>query len=187
VNGYGTMTKPVHFKQDYGSAQGADNGFGQPFLGKHLVFTDSTSTVNSKIAVRLRNAGMARDYMNRPIPLVNLAGTAQLPFRLREPIFFPSDQNILAEFSSYIAGAPSTTKLRLYMHGATYYAYDPILQQYPEEKARMYDLLKKWQNRMRYIHPYWLTTDQWTSPSPIKAPARSTPSAVTTAVSRFSA
>jgi RNA recognition motif-containing protein len=39
------------------------------------------------------------------------------------------------------------------------YAYDPILNQYPAEKAKLYDVIKKFTNRLRYIHPYWLTTD----------------------------
>jgi hypothetical protein len=156
----GTLTKPVHFKQDYGSAEGLDRDLGQPFLAKYLMYSDSTArTGTSEVNVRLRNPGMARDYMNRPIHIRNMAGTAQLPFRLREPMFFPSDQNILAEFGQY-TGGQSAVKFRFYMFGSTMYSYDPILQRYPEEREKLHGLIRKFGNRMRYIHPYWLTTDQ---------------------------
>jgi hypothetical protein len=157
ISAAGTLTKPVHFKQNYGSAEGLDYNLGQPFLAKYFLYSDcpartGTSTVN----VRFRNPGMARDYMNRPIHIRNMAGTAQLPFRLREPLFFPSDQNILAEFAQYTG---ASTTFRFYMFGSQMFAYDPILQRYPEERVKLHDLIRKLGNRMRYIHPYWLTTD----------------------------
>jgi hypothetical protein len=153
----GTITKPMGFRQPYGSAEGLDHNLGQPFVGKYFLFCDSTDTTAlSDISVKLRDVGMSREFSNRPIHIRNLAGTAQLPFRLREPVWFPSDHNISAEFNKLSGGA---AKIRFYMFGSTMYAYDPILKRYPEERAKLYDLIRKFNNRSRYIQPYFLTTD----------------------------
>lgn len=153
----GTRTKPVHFAQPYSSSEGLDRQLGAPFIGKYFVYCDSTAgTGSASYTILLRDPGMGRDFMNRPIHIRNIAGTAQLPLRLREPLYFPSRHNVLAEFAKLTGGAVYT---RFYMHGPTVCAYDPILEKYPEDGNRLRTFIKRWNERLRYIQPIWLTTD----------------------------
>jgi hypothetical protein len=153
----GAVTPSMHLAQQYGSAEGLDAGLGNPFMARHLVFCDSTDgTAAAAFTIDLRDVGMGRKFMNRPIHVRNFVGTAQLPFRVREPLWFPSLHSLHIQFAKLTGGA---VKSRFFMQGSAFYSYDPVLLDFPTERATLHDFIKKWNNRLRYIQPYWLTTD----------------------------
>jgi hypothetical protein len=152
----GTPCKPLHIQPVYGSAQGADNGLGEPFDIRRIVFADSTATAAaSDVSLRMRDLALGRDLMNRPIHIRNLAGTAQLPFRMLEPYFMRSGSSLTLDFTKNSGGA---VWFRFYFGGARYYAWAPGMQSGDAEKVK--SAIRKRLNRQNYITPYWLTIDE---------------------------
>lgn len=145
------------FKQPYFSMGGADAGVGTPFEVRSLIFEDSTQgTANADYKITFNMLGDTRLLMNRPIHVRNLFGTAQLPALLREPLFIPSQ----AELQFAPSGQSAASTLRPYLSGLQYYTWAPAFREFPEEKARMVALVKKWMERRKYVWPFWLTTDE---------------------------
>jgi hypothetical protein len=153
----GTSLAPMVWKQPYSSAGLLDLNAGTPLEVKNLVFQDSTmGTANANFTCLLNEQGESRAFMNQPIHVLNMFGTGQTPFRLREPYMFFSQHNISAVFTLIAGGQQRGTTARLYLEGSQYYPY--ALEASPE-KDKLVAHLQKWKNRSRYIWPYFLTTD----------------------------
>jgi len=95
-------------------------------------------------------------FMNQPVHIRTLAGSAQLPCWLREPYMFPSQHVIQAQFANLSGVAVNT---RMFLDGAQYYTWSPALQRNSAAKELLVAGLKKWQQRRPYVTPFWLTTD----------------------------
>lgn len=153
----GTPTRPVSYKQQYTSVNGLDEGLGNPFAVQSLIFEDSTDgTAAADFTVMLKEMGEVREFMNRPVHVRTLYGTAQQPGFLREPYLFLGQHNIQFQAAKVAGGA---TTARLYMAGSQYYPWDPELIAKPDQKRHMVDLLRRWINRRKYVTPFWFTTD----------------------------
>lgn len=161
----GAVTAPVAFKQKYFSTGGMDEGVGTPFEIKNIWMDDSGEYTNSNYSIELRDLGEMRKFMPRPVHIKTLAGFSSAsalganlmdsyPARLREPYMFFSQHQIQVLYAA-LSGGPYTA--RLFLEGAQYYPY--ALLQSPS-KARMVEHLKQWEQRKRYVWPYWLTTDE---------------------------
>jgi len=154
----GAPTNPVGFAQPFWATEARDLPFGVPFEWRSLVFADSTDgTANADFTVRLTEMGERREFMNNPVHIRTIAGTAQLPYILREPYFLPSKHKITAQFNKLAGGA---VNIRMFLHGAQYYPYDPEFMRYPRNREHLVNLIQKWMNRRKYVQPYWLVPDQ---------------------------
>jgi len=150
------LAKPVNFFVQNNSVAGEGEGFGTPLLAKYIVFADSTDTTAlSNVTVFMRNFN-GRDYMNQPVHIRTLAGTARLPAVLREPLFLESISSISTQFQKISGGA---VNIWMYLAGKYFYpgsvsfkAPNSPLSSYM--KAQM-DYMRE---REKYVHPFWLTT-----------------------------
>jgi hypothetical protein len=146
---------PAHFIVPYHGGE-RDDGLGTPFEARYIMYTAGSvpgATAAANMWVRLTDPGSARYLMNRWIHIRNLAGTAQLPFRLREPLFIPSRRSVLVEVQGLDL---EQTTLRMYLFGARYFPWAPEV---PNDGAEVKALVRRWLNRRQYVVPYWLTTD----------------------------
>jgi hypothetical protein len=165
VNAAGVMTPPVSFQQPYWSVNGADEGVGTPFEVRSLVyashstgappFAENTATANYTVV--MQEVGQARQFMNNPVHIRCLAGTAQLPALLREPYYMQSKHSLSVQFAK-VAGA--AVGVRFYLVGAQFYPWDPEFRQYPNNKKALLTLLRRWEKRKQYVSPYWLVPEQ---------------------------
>jgi hypothetical protein len=148
---YPAVGRPLHIQPELGSAQGADQGLGSPFEIRKLVFCDSTvGTAAAAFTVKLRDQGAGRDLTSRRMHIRNVAGTAQLPFRMLEPYFLPSRSALQLEFQNLGAA----TYIRFFLHGANYYPWAPGIN--PGDQDTIKTLIRRWLNRRDCITPYWM-------------------------------
>jgi hypothetical protein len=166
ISAAGVVTPRVGYRPSYSSCEGLDQNLGNPLEVQSLVFADSTDgTAAANFTVRMTELGNSRQFMNQPIHIRCLAGTAQRPFILRQPFFFPSLHTVSVEFQKVAGGA---TTCRLYMVGTRYYPFSPEFLRFPEEKQKMVEYIRRWMRLREYVTPYWMTTD--ISPVVIAAP-----------------
>lgn len=158
----GALTIPAtgqvitQFGVERGSAGIADQGVGTPFRGRSIVFEDSTAgTASAAFSVSLTDLGDKTQFMNAPIHILNLAGTAQLAAGITEPLFLPAQHYLQAAFVS-LSGMQ--TSMRMYFSGQLFCPWDPQLLLWPEDRNTMMALLTKLLTRRNYIFPFWLTT-----------------------------
>jgi hypothetical protein len=153
----GAPSPRVGYRPSYSSCDGLDRSLGNPLEVQSLLFADSTdSTAAANFTVRMTELGNSRQFMNNPIHIRCLAGTAQRPFILRHPFFFPSLHTVSVEFNKVAGGA---TTARMYMAGTRYYPFSPEFLRFPEERKKMEDYIRKWMRLRNYVTPYWMTTD----------------------------
>jgi hypothetical protein len=157
VNAAPAQTPAGTFRVYYSSNQGADNWLGNPLEIRNLLFADSTDgTPNANWSVMLRQIGQTRELSNFPIHVRTMFGTAQFPALLKEPLFMASQDILQCNLQKLAGGA---TNVRLYLGGCEYYTWSPDLLSFPEARQHVHGRVRKWMNRSRYIHPYWVTTD----------------------------
>jgi hypothetical protein len=96
-----------------------------------------------------------RCYMNQPIHVRTLFGTAQLPLVLPEPIFLFATQSLGLQLTKLSGGA---TTIWPYVDGVQYFPDIPSMDSHGFGRP-MLARLTKWAERMRYILPYFLTTE----------------------------
>jgi hypothetical protein len=165
----GAISPPTRFAPPYGSAMGADEGRGTPFLVTHLLFeagnvpAGAETTTNADFTVNLFSTSQALNFMNRPVHVRTIFGAAQLgpnvgilPAKLREPYMFPSNYAVTANF---VKNTGAALAMRMYMVGKQYYPWAPDLQANPSWKKEILKEIDYWMERRRYVTPYWLTTD----------------------------
>ena len=153
----GANAPPVHCLQQYSSVEGLDGNLGNPLAIQNLVFEDSTDgTANADFAVRIKEMGEVREFMNREVHVRTIFGTAQQPAMLREPYFFVSQHALQFNFRKIAGGA---TNIRIALNGAQYYPWDPTFMLKPQDKQEIVSRIEAWLHRRRYVSPYWLTTD----------------------------
>lgn len=165
VNAAGTPTPPVSFQQPYWSVNGADEGVGTPFEVRSLVYASHSTgappyaenTATANYTVLLQEVGQARQFMNLPVHIRCLAGTAQLPALLREPYYMQSKHSLSVQYAK-VAGA--AVGVRLFLVGAQFFPWDPQFRQYPNNKQMLLSMLRKWEERSKYVSPYWLVPEQ---------------------------
>ncbi len=150
-------TTPIStFRVSYSSNQGADNYLGNPLEVRALVFEDSTdTTAAADWTVRLKQVGEVRELMNNPVHVRTLFGTAQFPMVLREPLFIPSQGAIEAQLQKVAGG---NANIRMYLEGCQYFTWSPDLLTFPKAREHLQGIVRKWMNRRRSVHPYWMTT-----------------------------
>ena len=162
--------RPVktNYKQVYGSNQGLDAGLGTPLRLDAMVFEDSTDTTAlADWTIFMEEVGESRRFMNLPIHIRTLAGTAQLPGVFRENYYMLSNNMITATFEKVAGGA---VNVRPFFIGGQYYPWSTDILAWPEQRAYLHNLIKKMAKRKQYVWPYWFTTD----PSPIVLAANAT-------------
>lgn len=161
VTGSDGLTAPTNFRQPYSSVEGLDRNLGTPFVGKSLVFEDFnagvSTTATSDVLVKMRESGEGRDFMENFVHIRTLAGTAQLPFMLREPLIIPSLHNIHINLKKLSAG---DAKIRMYSVGSQYYPWSPALMNKASEGEVLRVDIKKLLTRRRYVIPIWLTVKE---------------------------
>ncbi len=157
INAAPAQTPPGTFRVYYSSNQGADNWLGNPLEIRNLLFADSTDlTPNANWSVQLKQIGQTRELCNFPVHVRTMFGTAQFPAVLKEPLFMASQDILQCNLQKLGGGA---TNVRLYLGGCEYYTWSPDLLSFPEARQHVHERVRKWMNRSRYIHPYWVTTD----------------------------
>jgi hypothetical protein len=158
LNAAGAGPVTAGFKQPYASVEGLDGGMGTPFEVRSIVFADSTDlTPNADFTIVLEELGEVRDFMNNPIHIRTIAGTAQTPGFLNEPYMFLSQHNIQAQFVKVAGGQ---TNVRVFLCGAEYFPWSPEFMRRKKASADIQAVIKKWINRRKYVTPYWLTLDE---------------------------
>lgn len=139
INPAGTPTSPCHWYWKL-----IERRYNSPLLGTHIVFEDSVDgTANADFSVRLLDESGMRWYMNNPVHVLCMAGTAQTPFYLDEPLIMPAATKT-SIYCRKIAGQSITT-MRMVLHGLNYYPPTP-------DPAR----IARWLARRRFVYPYWL-------------------------------
>jgi hypothetical protein len=157
VNAAGSATPPVFFKLPHASVGGADRGLGNPLKIEKIVFTDNTDgTDASAVTVMIRDMGDGRQFMNRPVHIRTLMGTAKLSARTWEPLFLPMMHGLQMQFDK-ITGA--SVELRPVLHGPIYYCWSQELARNPQARDQMHALVQKWLRRRKGAYPFWLTTE----------------------------
>lgn len=153
----GAPPKVTAFRQNRFSVQGIHADLLTPFLAESVVFEDSTDTTDlADFTVDIRGVGDAIRYMNAPVHIRNLAGTAQYPAILREQLFVPSGFSIQMLVEKITGGA---TTMRFYFAGSNFYPWGPDLDAYPEGSEALKKLVNRWMLRRKYVTPYWLSPD----------------------------
>lgn len=148
---------PVHYTQPYYSMEGADGNLGTPFLARGIVFEDSVDgTAVADFAVTIKETGEARTFMNNPIHIRCLAGTARRPAILREPLLISSKHVLQVDVRKFSVG---DTAMRMYLIGAQYYPWAPEFLRRPEASRIIRETIRKWNERRKYVVPYWFTTE----------------------------
>lgn len=146
------------FKQPYASVEGLDGGLGTPFEVRSIVFADSTDgTANAEFTVVLKELGEARDFMNNPIHVRTIAGTAQTPGFLNEPYMFLSQHNLQATFVKLAGGQ---VNVRFFLCGAEYFPWSPEFMRRQTSAQKMQNVIRQWIERRKYVTPFWITPDE---------------------------
>lgn len=158
INAAGVDTPPVNFKQRYDSVEGLDDGLGTPFEVRSLVFEDSTDgTAAANFTISMQEVGERRLLMNNPCHIRTIAGSAQLPGLLREPLYLLSQHAVNCKFNKISGGAIS---MRMFMVGAQFYPWSPEFMRFREDRKQLTDRVRKWIKRRETVGPFWLTTDE---------------------------
>lgn len=147
----------VLWKQPYNSNQGLDEGLGTPIALQYLVFEDSTDTTAlANFTIFIAEQGESRrTFMNFPCHIRTVAGTAQLPSKLRESYQMLSTNFLSAQLQK-IAGGETTA--RVYFTGKQFFPWSTELLAWPEARARLMEIVRARATRMRQVIPYYLTT-----------------------------
>src|SRR3990167_832349 len=144
------------FRQTSWGQGGRNADLGSPFEARNLLFrVPPDATALAAWTADLTEVASQRRMMNQPIHIRNLAGTAQEPAILREPIWFESNF-ALQMVAKKIAGA--AVDVRMFLGGVNYYPWDQV-ENDPSGSAQIRENILSWRERRKYIIPYWLTTD----------------------------
>jgi len=156
--GAANNTQRPKYRQQSSSNNWLDASLRTPFLIQQIVHTESENgTANSNFTIQIRQRAAARDLMSRPIHIRTFAGTAQTPALLREPLLFPS--NSFLDCTITRIENTNLRNLRMYLCGSFYTPWANDLTINPDWKARIVDIVKRWEVRNRYVIPYWITPD----------------------------
>jgi hypothetical protein len=150
----GTPARLVCWKQPYSSINGMDANLGTPLQIKNLVLSDSSTYDTASYLVELNEIGESRKFMNKPVHIRSIFGSAKYPGRMCEPYMFASQHQIQAQFTPLNAAART---IRPYVTGAQYY---PWAAQSDESRAKLSKMIKLWNMRRKQVWPFWLTTDE---------------------------
>lgn len=151
-------TQRPKYRQQSSSNNWLDDTMRTPFLIQQVVHSESENgTANSNFTITIRQRSAARNLMSRPIHIRTFAGTAQTPALLREPLLFPSNSFLDCEITRI--DNTSLRNLRMYLCGSLYTPWANDLTINPDWKAKIVDIIKKWDVRNRYVIPYYITPD----------------------------
>lgn len=154
ASGLGVATS---YFQRLNSISGQNGDLDTPFKASALVFEDSTDlTPNADFTVEMTEVGLSRAFQNAPVHIQTVAGTAQFPSILREPLFLPSHHAVSVKFKKISGGA---TTARLYFTGGNFYPWGPDLDVDPAGAAKLREVINAWYERKKYVQPYFLTTE----------------------------
>jgi hypothetical protein len=136
---------------------GQDRELGTPIEIRSIVFEDSVDTTAlANFTIVLTDHGERRQFMNRPIHIRTFAGTAQNPAILREPMFLSSNHKVSAYFVKIAGGA---TAIRMYLVGAQYFPWAPDLMRKPNSDTKLRQVITRWNEHKKFVHPYWATVE----------------------------
>ncbi len=117
---------------------------------EYMVFADATDGASAAWTLQLKDF-CGRELMNRPIHIRAIAGTAQQPALIYEPLFVKSRETIYVQLQKLTGG---TASIFFYMPGLLYDPQSAI----PNQKE-IEDYVKKRTEFRKYVYPYWQTTE----------------------------
>lgn len=118
---------------------------------EYMVFADATDGALAAWTLQLKDF-CGRELMNRPIHIRAIAGSAQQPALIYEPLFVKSRETIYVQLNKLTAG---TSNIFFYMPGMLYDPQSAI----PNQKE-IEDYVKKRTEFRKYVYTYWQTTEQ---------------------------
>jgi len=152
--GSATPAQLVCWKQPYSSINGMDANLGTPLQIKSLLISDSTNYDTADYLVELNELGESRKFMNKPVHVRTIFGTAKYPGTLCEPYMFSSQHQIQMQFTNLSVTGRS---VRPYLSGAQYY---PWAAQSAKSRDALASVIKRWNMRRGQVWPFWLTTEE---------------------------
>ncbi len=133
----GTVCNPVGFRAPRSSIAGC-------FEGDYITFADSAGIANSAWTIRFQDLN-GRFMSNQPIHIRTLAGSAQLPAILREPLILLSRDKFNCVMNK-ITGA--AVNVRIQINGSQLQPGHPATDQ----------RIAQWTERRKLVYPFWYTT-----------------------------
>lgn len=161
----GMLTVPTqgittYFRQFCASQYGQMSDLFTPFEGRNLMFQDSSGGA-SDFTLQFTDVSDGRVLQNAPIHALTICGTAQLPAVLREPLWMRSSYGLRC-VATKISG--TTPTVRISWGGALYYPWGPDLERDPDGSAEMRKVIEAWNERRKYVAPFFLTPDAPNNP-----------------------
>jgi len=151
------LAASTYFAQPYSSVEGLDENLGTVFEALNLMFADSTDTTAAAAwTLMLTEQGAVRQLMNFPCHIRTVAGVAQTPAILREPLIIPSRHVITARMVKIAGGA---VNVRMFFGGRQYFPWAPEFLRYRSEHEALKTRIRALLQRRLTIAPFWLTTD----------------------------
>jgi len=118
---------------------------------EYMVYADATDGNSSAFTIQLKDF-CGRELMNRPCHIRTVAGSAQQPALIYEPLFIKSRETMWVQFQKLTAG---TASIFWYMPGILYTPQNAIPNQREIE-----DYVRKRTEYRKYVYTYWQTTEQ---------------------------
>ena len=151
----GSNTKPAAFTSPNNAATGITNLYGTPLEIKQIIFADSTDlTASADFTAYLANFA-DRNFMNNPVHIRALAGTAKNPAWLYEPIYMMSNESLSCQLNKLSGGAST---MRMYLDAIQYHPDSAPAGSM--ERDFLNRRMMQWSERRKYVYPFWMTTDQ---------------------------
>lgn len=146
----------LNYRPDFSSNQGLDRSFGTPFLWQGTVFEAGAATGTTTFINRLSEEGASRRLMDQFHHIRNIAGVAQTPAVLREPMIIDSHESIVSELINSVA---ATVNTRIFLVGSLFCPWSNRLAFDQGGKQELLDLIGKFRVRKRYVTPFWVSPD----------------------------
>lgn len=118
---------------------------------EYMVYADATDGDNSAFTIQLKDF-CGRELMNRPCHIRTVAGSAQQPALLYEPLFIKARETMWVQLQKLTAGEAS---IFWYLPGVLYTPQNAI----PNQKE-IEEYVQKRTEYRKYVYTYWQTTEQ---------------------------
>lgn len=89
---------------------------------------NSGARVTPLITLQITDTGSGTNFFNNPVPLPNIAGTAELPYVLPTPQFIQPSASLQFAFTSYVTAGTTYADVRVALHGFKVYGSQPPAQ-----------------------------------------------------------
>lgn len=161
----GLLTVPTqgittYFRQFCASQSNQMADLFTPMECRNLMFEDSSGGA-SDFTLQFTDVSDGRVLQNAPVHILTIAGNAQLPAVLREPLWMRSSYGLRC-VATKISG--TTPTVRIAFGGALYYPWGPDLDRDLDGAAEMRRVIEAWNERRKYVAPFFLTPDAPNNP-----------------------